>query len=130
MVLLILASAGAPTPRALALDACFADAVGIWRGPVLNGSGIEIMTTSFSLDTEGRLAGWYHIEDTVPLDGTLTDFRQAGHCAAEFVWQDRDGSGTVHIDFQPELGRFLGRWGLDRPAPDNVFNGYRSPAVS
>jgi hypothetical protein len=46
--------------------------------------------------------------------------------------RDRDGSGTVQIRFQPEFGRFLGRWGLDRPVPGNVFNGYRRrpPAVS
>jgi hypothetical protein len=44
----------------------------------------------------------------------------------------RVDSGTVHIRFQPELGRFLGRWGLDQAVPGNVFDGYRRgpPAVS
>jgi hypothetical protein len=92
---------------------------------VLNRQGIEEMVTSFSVGADGRLVGNYHVEDGVPLDGTLTDFRQTGPCASEFRWHDRDGSGTVHIRFQPELGRFLGRWGLDRPAAGNVFNGYR-----
>ena len=108
------------------------DSVGIWRGPVVNGSGVQDMTTSFSLSTDGRLVGRYHIEDTVPLDGTLTDFRETGPCSGRFRWRDRDGSGTVQIRFQPELGRFLGRWGVDRPVQDNVFDGYRRrpPAVS
>jgi hypothetical protein len=119
-------------PDALALSACYSEAVGTWRGPVLNGLGIQDMTTSFSLDTDGRLVGRYHIQDAVPLDGTLTDFRETEPCSGDFIWHDRDGSGTVHVRFQPELGRFLGRWGLDGPMPGNVFNGYRSrpPAVS
>ena len=81
------------------------------------------MTTSFSLGADGRLVGKYHVEDDVPLDGTLTDFRETGPCSGEFRWRDRDGSGTVNIRFQPEFGRFLGRWGLDRSTPSNVFNG-------
>ena len=90
------------------------------------------MTTTFSLGADGSLVGRYHIEDAVPLDGALTDFRETGPCSADFRWSDRDGSGIVHIRFQPELGRFLGRWGADQPVPGYVFNGYRhrSPAVS
>ena len=130
-LLALLASAGAPVRHALALAGCYADAVGNWRGPVLNGPEIQQMSTSFALGTDGKLVGRYHVEDAVPFDGTLTEFRETGSCTAEFHWRDRDGSGTVNIHFQPELGRFLGRWGLDRPAPGNVFNGYRrSPAVS
>ena len=131
LTLLLLANAGAPG-HAGALDACYSDAVGVWRGPVLNGPGIEDMTTTFSLGTDGRLVGQYHIEDPVPLDGTLTEFRETEPCGGDFRWLDRDGSGTVHIRFQPEYGRFLGRWGLDRPVPSNVFDGYRRgpPAVS
>src|SRR5579864_2575754 len=120
-VLLLLAAAGAPAPHALAQSDCYSDAVGIWRGPVLNGLGIENMTTSFSLGTDGRLVGKYHVEDGVSLDGTLTDFRETGPCSGEFSWRDRDGSGTVHIRFEPQLGRFVGRWGLDRSVPSNVF---------
>jgi hypothetical protein len=75
--------------------------------------------------------GRYHIEDVDPFDGTLTDLQETAPCEGDFRWHDHDGSGTVHIHFQPELGRFLGRWGLDRPVPGNVFNGYRRrpPAV-
>lgn len=129
---MLLTGASAPVPHALALEACYSDAVGTWRGPVLNGQGIEDMATNFSLGADGRLVGKYHVEDAVSLDGTLTDFREIGPCSGEFRWRDRDGSGTVHIRFQPEFGRFLGHWGLDRPAPGNVFNGYRRrpPAVS
>ena len=130
--LLLMAGTSASAPHALAQSVCYSDSVGIWRGPVVNGSGVQDMTTSFSLSTDGRLVGRYHIEDTVPLDGTLTDFRETGPCSGRFRWRDRDGSGTVQIRFQPELGRFLGRWGVDRPVQDNVFDGYRRrpPAVS
>jgi hypothetical protein len=130
-LLVLLASASAPAPHALALSECYSDAVGNWRGPVLNGLRIQQMSTSFTLGADGKLVGRYHVDDAVPFDGTLTDFRETGRCSAEFRWRDRDGSGTVNIHFQSELGRFLGRWGLDRPAPGNVFNGYRRPpAVS
>lgn len=125
MVLMPLAITVAPARHALALSACLSDAIGTWRGPVLNGPGLEDMTTIFFLGSDGNLVGTYHIEDAVPFDGTLTDFRAAGDCAGDFRWHDRNGSGTVHIRFQPELGRFVGRWGVDRPVQDNVFNGNR-----
>ncbi len=125
ITLMLLAGTGAAPHDAAALSACFADAVGPWRGPVLNGSGTENMTTMFSLGVDGTLTGSYHVEDIVPLDGTLTDFRETGICSGEFRWHDRDGGGVVRILFQPELGRFLGQWGFDRPTPGNVFNGYR-----
>jgi hypothetical protein len=130
--MLLLVGASVPTPEAMAMNSCYSDAVGSWQGPVHNGMGLQDMTTSFSLDTDGRLVGRYHIEDAMPFDGTLTDFRETGPCSGNFRWRDRDGSGTVHIHFQPELGRFLGRWGLDQPMSGNVFNGYRRgpPAVS
>jgi len=125
VTVLLLAGAGVPALHALAQSDCYSDVVGTWRGPVLNGLGIEDMTTSFSIGSDGRLAGTYHIEDDVPLDGTLTNFRETGPCSGEFRWRDRDGSGTVRILFQPQLGRFVGRWGLDPAAPSNVFDGYR-----
>jgi len=132
ILLALIAGAAGPSRQAVALGACLADAVGPWRGPVLNGSGIEDMVTTFSLGADGRLVGRYHIEDAVPFDGTLNDFRETGPCAGDFHWHDFDGSGTVHIQFQPEQGRFLGRWGLDWPGPGHVFNGYRNrpPPVS
>ena len=110
ILLPLIAGVIVPTRQALALSACYADAVGTWRGPVLNGSGVEDMITTFSLGADGRLVGRYHIEDAVPFDGTLSNFRETGPCAGDFRWHDLDGSGTVHIQFQPEQGRFLGRW--------------------
>jgi hypothetical protein len=111
---------------ALALDACFADSVGSWRGPVWNGTGLQTMDTTFQLDGNGALTGQYHIHDFVPFDGTLTELRQTGDCAADFIWRDRDGTGVVHIRFEPELGRFLGRWGSTDPLPGLRFDGYRT----
>ena len=90
-----------------------------------NGIGLEKMETTFKLGPDGGLAGIYHVYDLVPFDGTLTDFRQTGHCAADFDWHDRYGTGTVHIHFEPNRGRFLGRWGDDAPLPQLLFNGYR-----
>jgi len=117
ILLPLIAGVIVPTRQALALSACYADAVGTWRGPVLNGSGVEDMITTFSLGADGRLVGRYHIEDAVPFDGTLSNYRETGPCAGDFRWHDLDGSGsgTVHIQFQPEQGRFLGRWRTDQP---------------
>jgi hypothetical protein len=110
---------------ALALDACFTDSFGLWRGPVYNGPGIQTMETEFHAQPDGTLAGGYHVHDTTAFDGSLTGFKQTGNCEAEFTWKDRYGTGVVHIRFEPELGRFLGYWGLVSPNPGLVFDGYR-----
>ena len=52
MVLMLLVAAPAH-----ALDACFADSVGPWRGPVWNGPGLEMMDTDFSFGPDGSLTG-------------------------------------------------------------------------
>jgi hypothetical protein len=132
LILLLLSGVSARAPEALAMSSCYSESIGTWRGPVLNGAEIQDMTTSFSVGADGKLAGRYHVEDAVPFDGTLTDFHETGPCTGDFRWHDRYGTGTVHIHFQPELGRFLGLWGLDQPARGHVFNGYRRepPAVS
>jgi hypothetical protein len=120
----------AAAPPALALDACFAASAGSWRGPVWNGTGLQTMETEFHTEPDGTLVGHYRIFDAVPFDGTLTGFRETGTCEADFTWADRDGTGTVHIRFEPQLGRFIGDWGSTDPVPDLVFNGYRfGPAL-
>ncbi len=121
-VLVLLSAAASP---ALALDACFAASVGPWRGPVWNGSGLETMETEFHTGPDGTLVAHYRIYDAVPFDGTLTDFHQTGTCEADFTWHDRDGTGVVHVRFEPQLGRFIGQWGTANPVPELLFNGYR-----
>jgi hypothetical protein len=111
---------------ALALDDCFSMSEGPWRGPVWNGTGIQVMETEFEAGTDGMLIGHYRIFDDVPFDGTLTGFRQTAPCEAEFTWNDRDGKGLVQIRFEPELGRFIGRWGAVHRAPALTFDGYRT----
>ncbi len=122
----------AAAPPALALDACFTASVGAWRGPVWNVSGLQTMDSEFEAAPDGTLIGHYRIHDTVAFDGTLNEFRQTGPCEADFAWHDRDGTGVVHIRFEPALGRFIGSWGRTIPVPALVFNGYRlgPPAVS
>ena len=117
---------------AAALEGCFAESTGGWRGPVLNGPGLQTMDAEFQIDTQDRLVGRYHVHDVVPFDGALTDFQQTGACEADFFWHDRYGSGVVHIRFEPEKGRFLGYWGRDQPNPALIFDGFRirPPAVS
>ena len=122
----------AAVPAHAALDACFADSLGPWRGPVWNGPGLQMMDTDFNVAPDGTLTGRYHVYDTDPFDGTLTEFRQTGRCEADFVWTDRYGTGTVHIQFEPEIGRFIGDWGGQGIAPTLEFDGFRKrpPAVS
>jgi hypothetical protein len=123
-IILVLVMLSSASP-ALALDACFAASVGPWRGPVWNRIGIETMETEFQAGPDETLTGRYRILDAVPFEGTLSGFRQTGTCEADFTWTDRDGTGTVHIRFEPQLGRFIGGWGGAVPVPDLVFNGYR-----
>jgi hypothetical protein len=117
---------------ARAADDCTDLVLGAWQGPVLNASKIETMTTMFTRDPAGHLTGRYHVRDTPPFDGTLTDYRPTGDCEGDFTWTDHFGSGIVHIRFDPDRNRFIGRWGLDQPDPDNIFDGHRDspPAVS
>ena|SRR5215472_31938 len=122
-LLLFALSAAVP---ASALDGCFSMSEGPWRGPVWNGTGIQVMETEFQAGADGMLIGHYRIYDDVPFDGTLTGFRQTAACEAEFTWTDRDGTGLVQIRFEPELGRFIGRWGAAHWAPALVFDGYRT----
>ena len=75
------------------------------------------METEFHAGPDGMLVGHYRIHDAVSFDGTLTEFRLAGTCEADFTWHDRDGTGTVHIRFEPELGRFIGHWGARTRSP-------------
>jgi hypothetical protein len=124
VVLILMALSVAP--KAMALDACFSQSTGSWRGPVWNRVGLQIMETEFQAGPDGTLSGQYRIHDAVPFDGTLSEFHQTGPCQAEFTWHDRDGSGTVRIIFEPERGRFIGRWGAPDPAPALIFDGYRT----
>jgi hypothetical protein len=116
----------APAPQAMALDACFTQSLGPWRGPVWNRVGLQTMETRFHAGPDGTLEGDYRIHDAEAFDGTLTGFRQTGPCEADFIWHDRDGSGTVRIRFEPERGRFIGRWGASDPAPALIFDGFRT----
>ena len=117
---------------ARALDACFTDSLGPWRGPVWNGPGLQMMDTEFGVAPDGTLMGHYHVYDSDPFDGTLTEFHQTGRCEADFVWTDRYGTGTVHIRFEPESGRFIGDWGEQGVAPTLEFDGFRKrpPSIS
>jgi len=128
VILMFLAS----SPARAGLDACFADSLGSWRGPVWNGPGLQVMDTEFNVAPDGTLTGRYYVYDTDPFDGTLTEFSQTGRCEADFVWTDRYGTGTVHIRFEPEFGRFIGDWGVQGIAPTLEFDGFRRrpPAVS
>ncbi len=102
------------------------DVLGDYRGPVLNNGRIEQVWTDFELDAAGHLTGHYHVDDPDPFDGALTDFHADGEYSGSFTWHDRYGAGTVHIVFDPDHGRFTGRWGTDNPLPGYVFNGYRA----
>lgn len=112
-----------------ALDACYADVTGPWIGPVRNEGAIQELTTEFTLAPDGRPEGRYHVTAEEPFDGTLTEFEETAPCEGDFTWTDRYGSGIVHIRFLPARGRFYGTWGLDVPAPANLFNGRRATAA-
>jgi hypothetical protein len=131
LILLILSCCSVFT-AARAQDTWMDSVLGPYEGPVLNAGKIQHLTTHFELDASGRLIGHYHVEDNPPFDGELTDFQPDGESQGTFTWHDPFGHGVVHIRFDPDHARFIGRWGLDQPWPDNVFNGFRvrPPAVS
>jgi hypothetical protein len=111
---------------AFALDACFTESVGPWRGPVFNEGRFETMDSEFRAEPDGTLSGTYRMHGSSDFDGKLTGFRQTGPCEVDFIWTDDFGKGLVHIRFQPENGRFIGSWGIDMPVPSWTFDGYRA----
>ena len=94
--------------------------------PELDGAGFT-WTCAASALSSCTASGTGDIDDTVTVvaDGTLTELRRTGDCEADFVWHDQDGTGIVHIRFEPERGRFRGHWGASDPVPSLIFDGYR-----
>jgi hypothetical protein len=127
LVLLLLA-----TLPAYADDNWMSSVTGPYEGPVMNSGRMEHLSTNFELDAAGHLIGHYHVDDVPPFDGELTEFTPDGEMQGRFKWHDPYGQGVVHVRFDPDHGRFFGRWGGDAPMPGNVFDGfrYRPPAVS
>jgi hypothetical protein len=113
-------------------EAWEATVLGPYDGPVMNAGRREHLATRFEFDSAGHLIGHYHVDDVPPFDGELTDFRPDGDAEGDFTWRDPYGQGVVHIRFDPEHGRFFGRWGIETPLPQNIFDGFRTrpPAVS
>ncbi len=123
-LLLALALAALAHP-AFALDPCFADSAGSWRGSVLDSGVRKLLDTEYFVAPDDTLVGRYHVFGDDPYDGVLTGFHATAECEADFVWQDRYGQGVVHVRFEPEQGRFLGAWGTIAPFFGHYFNGFR-----
>jgi hypothetical protein len=104
---------------------CAPAIVGQWTGHVLDNGRIKQLGTQFTLRS-GELIGTYHVEDADGgYTGTLTDFTPSGACAGRFLWHDRNGTGTVQVDFRPDIDRFDGFWGDAMPLPGQIFTGHR-----
>jgi hypothetical protein len=101
------------------------DVLGPYVGPVFNDGALETMQTEFTLDPSGNLIGHYHVEDTPPFDGELSNFHDEGDHTALFTWTDRYGQGVVRVHFLPDEGRFVGDWGNTAPVTGQIFHGHR-----
>jgi hypothetical protein len=73
ILLPLIAGVIVPARQALALSACYADALGTWRGPVLNGLGVEDMITTFYLvplhsDFDRLTVPWFQCGQVGPIN--------------------------------------------------------------
>ena len=121
-------------PGAPALPAWVADVVGNYAGSVRNAGRMECHRTELTVQ-DGQLVGHYWIDDTDPLEGTLTGFVAESDSSGRFTWTDRYGSGVEFLAFSSDHTGFVGAWGTDQADPANPVWAARgtscqAPAVS
>jgi hypothetical protein len=87
------------------------DIVGTYRGELWSDGAMRDATTTFYLDSEGRLAGAYdYDEDGTTQTGNLIKPEISTSGEVTFIWQDKFGFGTLTISFFKDFSQFAGMW--------------------
>jgi hypothetical protein len=87
------------------------DIVGTYRGELWSDGAMRDATTTFYLDSEGRLAGDYdYDEDGTTQTGILIKPEISTSGEVTFIWQDKFGFGTLTISFFKDFSQFAGMW--------------------
>lgn len=84
---------------------------GTFHGEVFNGTDLDPVVTSFTVDSNGRLSGNYTVEEeNGAYSGILTSivFEDARTISA--AWTDKFGEGYALLEFSSDFASFSGEW--------------------
>lgn len=99
-------------------------------GTLWSGGTVAKVTTDFTISADGSVQGTYRFRqdyvrngDREEVSGTLAGQRTPGQSGVDFVWQDKFGTGRLHIQLSDDLGSFLGKWGATTDPLRHKWNG-------
>jgi hypothetical protein len=99
---------------------------GTYEGLVLNGPGLEPITTILRLASGGRLVGEYVINSAEgDKPGTVSNVYLEAPGTLTLEWTDKDGEGFARLEFASDYRSFNGGWGTYDTEADNPWNGRR-----
>jgi opacity protein-like surface antigen len=84
---------------------------GSFSGEVFNGTDLDPVVTSFSLDRHGRLSGSYTVdEENGAYSGILTNIVFEDASTISMEWTDKFGEGFARLQFNGDFSSFTGEW--------------------
>ena len=122
-VALTLVAAGAPVPNTY-------PSARHYCGTLWSGGTVAKVTTDFTISADGSVQGTYRFRQDYAkngnheqVSGTLAGQRSPGLPGIDFVWQDKFGTGRLHIQLSDDLGSFVGKWGAKTDPLRHQWNG-------
>lgn len=84
---------------------------GTFHGEVFNGTDLDPVVTSFSLDASGRLSGSYTVdEENGAYSGMLSSIVFEDERTLSMAWTDKFGEGYAVLQFSSDFSSFTGEW--------------------
>lgn len=84
---------------------------GTFHGEVFNGTDLDPVVTSFSVDGNGRLSGNYTVdEENGAYSGILTSIVFEDARTLSMAWTDKFGEGYAVLEFSSDFASFSGEW--------------------
>ena len=84
---------------------------GTFHGEVFNGTDLDPVVTSFSLDRNGRLSGSYTVdEENGAYSGMLSSIVFEESYTISMAWTDKFGEGYALLEFSRDYSSFNGAW--------------------
>lgn len=102
--------------------------VGIYEGLVLNGAGLEPITTTLRMGSGGRLVGDYVIMSRAEGEkpGTISNVFLEAPGIVTLEWTDKDGEGFARLEFAADYRSFVGGWSTyEDSEANNPWSGER-----
>lgn len=84
---------------------------GTFHGEVFNGTDLDPVVTSFTLDRNGRLSGNYTVdEENGAYSGMLSSIVFEDTHTISMAWTDKFGEGYAVLEFSSDFSSFSGEW--------------------